>query len=51
MSPTVMIGTLGLVPYQAFNIEDLEEATNSFDSSNLIEDSPQGQVVSKGKKL
>lgn len=45
MSPTVMIGTLGLAPYQIFSIEDLEEATNSFDPSNLIEDGPQGQVL------
>lgn len=50
MSPTMMIGTLGLVPYQAFSIEDLEEATNSFDSSNLIEDGPQGQVA-YGKEI
>ncbi|KAG6481312.1 probable LRR receptor-like serine/threonine-protein kinase At1g14390 [Zingiber officinale] len=44
MSPTVMIGTLGLEPYQIFSIEDLEEATNSFDPSNLIEDGAQGQA-------
>lgn len=44
MSPTVMIGTLGLAPYQIFSIEDLEEATNSFDPSNLTEDGPQGQA-------
>ncbi|KAG6538331.1 hypothetical protein ZIOFF_003446 [Zingiber officinale] len=38
MSPTVMIGTLGLVPYQAFSIEDLEEAYKGWirDGSSVI---------------
>lgn len=44
MSHAMRIGTLGLMPYHVFSMEELEEATDSFDSSNLIEDGPRGQV-------
>lgn len=44
MSQGVIIGTLGITPYRNFTIEELEEATNGFDSSNLLLESPQGQV-------
>lgn len=43
MSQAVRIGTHGLTPYRVFTIEELEEATNGFDSSNLISDGPRGQ--------
>lgn len=35
-----------VTPYRIFTLEDLEEATNNFDHSNLIKDSAQGQVSS-----
>jgi len=44
MSQAVRIGALGLNPYRVFTMEELEEATNGFDSLNLISDGPQGQV-------
>ncbi|KAG0491782.1 hypothetical protein HPP92_005180 [Vanilla planifolia] len=43
MSLGVIIGTLGLTPYRIFTIEELEEATNGFDESNLLREGPQGQ--------
>ncbi|KAJ8505686.1 hypothetical protein OPV22_006572 [Ensete ventricosum] len=43
MSHAIRIGTLGQTPYRVFSMEELEEATNSFDPSNLIEDGPQAQ--------
>lgn len=48
MSQGVIIGTLGITPYRAFTIEELEEATNGFDSSNLISQGRQGQFF-KGR--
>lgn len=44
MSHAIRIGTLGQTPYRVFSMEELEDATNSFDPSNLIEDRPQAQV-------
>ncbi|CAL9767308.1 unnamed protein product [Musa acuminata subsp. burmannicoides] len=43
MSEAVRIGTLGLIPYRVFSMEELQQATNSFNPSNLIEDSARGQ--------
>ncbi|WOK93905.1 hypothetical protein Cni_G02606 [Canna indica] len=43
MSHPMRIGTLGLTPNRVFDMEELEEATNNFDPSNLLEDGPQGQ--------
>ncbi|ONK80907.1 uncharacterized protein A4U43_C01F23090 [Asparagus officinalis] len=43
MSQAVRIGTLGLTPYQVFTMEELDEATNGFEDSNLVSDGPQGQ--------
>ncbi|CAL9081540.1 unnamed protein product [Musa textilis] len=43
MSHAMRIGTLGLMPYHVFSMEELEDATDSFDSSNLIQDGPRGQ--------
>ncbi|KAJ8480232.1 hypothetical protein OPV22_023959 [Ensete ventricosum] len=37
-------GTLGSIPYRVFSMEELQEATNGFDPSNLLEDSARGQV-------
>lgn len=39
------IGTIGLMPYRVFSLEELEEATNDFDPGHLIEESPQGKVL------
>ncbi|KAH7657396.1 Non-specific serine/threonine protein kinase protein [Dioscorea alata] len=43
MSQAVRIGTIGLMPYRVFSLEELEEATNDFDPGHLIEESPQGK--------
>ncbi|KAH0461790.1 hypothetical protein IEQ34_009365 [Dendrobium chrysotoxum] len=43
MSQGVIIGTLGIIPYCVFTIKELEEATNGFDSSNLVSEGRQGQ--------
>lgn len=43
MSQGVIIGTLGIIPYRVFTIEELDEATNGFDSSNVISEGRQGQ--------
>lgn len=40
------LGAMEVTPYRVFTIEELEEATNNFDRSNLIKDSAQGQVSS-----
>lgn len=44
MSQAARVATLGLTPYRVFSLEELEEATDTFDPSNLIEDGPRGQV-------
>jgi hypothetical protein len=36
--------SIGLRPYNIFTIEEIEDATNKFDPSNLIEEGSQGQV-------
>lgn len=42
--PTTMgFGTLGLPPYHVFTLEEMEDATNNFDPSNLIAEGSQGQ--------
>ncbi|PKA64498.1 putative LRR receptor-like serine/threonine-protein kinase [Apostasia shenzhenica] len=43
MSQAVIIGTMGQTPYRVFTIEELDEATNGFDQSNLISGGPRGQ--------
>ncbi|XP_074558772.1 putative LRR receptor-like serine/threonine-protein kinase At1g14390 [Curcuma longa] len=35
--------SIGLTPYRVFSIEELKQATNNFDPSNLFEDSARGQ--------
>ncbi|ONK66446.1 uncharacterized protein A4U43_C06F8120 [Asparagus officinalis] len=44
MSQAVRIGTLGLTPYRVFTMEEIEEATNGFETLNLISDGAQGQM-------
>ncbi|KAK9935195.1 hypothetical protein M0R45_022306 [Rubus argutus] len=36
--------TLGLPPYRVFTLEEIEDATNNFDASNLMGEGSQGQV-------
>nr|XP_011463085.1 PREDICTED: probable LRR receptor-like serine/threonine-protein kinase At1g14390 [Fragaria vesca subsp. vesca] len=36
--------TLGLPPYRVFTLEEIEDATNNFDASNLMVEGSQGQV-------
>lgn len=36
--------TLGLPPYNVFTLEEMEDATNNFDPSNLVGDGSQGQL-------
>ncbi|WOK96898.1 putative LRR receptor-like serine/threonine-protein kinase [Canna indica] len=43
LSEAARMETIGLTPYRVFSMEELEEATNRFDPSNLIEDSARGQ--------
>lgn len=43
MSQGVIIERLGVTPYRVFTIEELDEATNGFDSSSLVSEGPQGQ--------
>lgn len=55
MSQGVRIGTLEVVPYRVFTMEELEEATNYFDQSNCIAEGPKGQFykgwLSDGSKV
>ncbi|MQL75558.1 hypothetical protein Taro_007962 [Colocasia esculenta] len=44
MAQAVRMGTLGLLPYRVFSMEELEEATDSFDSENLIGKDPGSQT-------
>ncbi|XP_020088179.1 probable LRR receptor-like serine/threonine-protein kinase At1g14390 [Ananas comosus] len=43
ISQAVRIGALEVMPYRTFTMEELEEATNGFDPSNLIKDNAKGQ--------
>lgn len=38
------MATFGLPPYQNFTLDEMEEATNNFDPSNLVGEGSQGQV-------
>ncbi|XP_077245832.1 putative LRR receptor-like serine/threonine-protein kinase At1g14390 isoform X1 [Tasmannia lanceolata] len=44
MSQAMRLGALGLPPYHAFTLEELEEATNNFEPSNLMGEGSQGQL-------
>ncbi|KAF3685060.1 hypothetical protein FXO37_00999 [Capsicum annuum] len=48
LSETRKLGLLGVPPYRMFVLDELREATNNFDISNLIGESSSGQIY-KGK--
>lgn len=41
---TMRTAALGLPPYTIFTLEEIEEATNNFDSVNLVGEGSQTQV-------
>ncbi|XP_057419370.1 probable LRR receptor-like serine/threonine-protein kinase At1g14390 isoform X2 [Lotus japonicus] len=41
---TTRLAAIGLPPYRIFTSEEIEDATNNFDASNLIEEGTQGQL-------
>jgi hypothetical protein len=41
---TTRVATLGLPPYRVFTLDEIEDATDNFDQSNLIGEGSQGQV-------
>lgn len=41
---TMRLASVGLPPYRIFTAEEIEDATNNFDSSNLLGEGSQGQV-------
>ncbi|KAG5604174.1 hypothetical protein H5410_025666 [Solanum commersonii] len=41
---TMRMVSLGLPPYHVFTLEEMEEATNSFDPTNLVGEGSQGQL-------
>ncbi|CAN1246105.1 Probable inactive leucine-rich repeat receptor-like protein kinase At3g03770 [Linum grandiflorum] len=48
ISQTTKLGTLGLPAYRTFSLEEIEDATNNFESSAFIGESSQGQMY-KGR--
>lgn len=42
------IGALGLPLYRTFSLEELEEATNNFHTSNFMGEGSHGQVFASG---
>lgn len=44
ISQTIKLGALGLPPYRTFSLEELEEATNNFDTSTFMGEGSQGQM-------
>lgn len=44
MSPEVRFGMLEQNPYRVFQIEDLEDATDNFDRSNVLHESSKFEV-------
>ncbi|KAL4195552.1 hypothetical protein AMTRI_Chr05g73860 [Amborella trichopoda] len=44
MPQMVRLGTIGLPPFRKFSLEEIEDATDNFDSSNLIGEGSQGQL-------
>ncbi|KAL2519404.1 Leucine-rich repeat protein kinase family protein [Abeliophyllum distichum] len=45
---SMQLTSLGLPPYHVFSLEEMEDATNNFDPSNLVGEGLQGQVY-KGR--
>lgn len=46
ISQTMKLGALGLPAYRTFSLEELEYATNNFESSAFMGEGSQGQVKS-----
>ncbi|KAI3429141.1 Protein kinase domain-containing protein [Psidium guajava] len=44
MPQTMRLATLGLPPYHVFTLEEIDDATNSFDPCNLMGEANQGQI-------
>ncbi|KAF9661222.1 hypothetical protein SADUNF_Sadunf19G0045800 [Salix dunnii] len=44
ISQTTKLGALGLPPYRTFSLEEIEEATNNFDTSAFMGEGSQGQM-------
>ncbi|KDP39660.1 hypothetical protein JCGZ_02680 [Jatropha curcas] len=44
ISQTMKLGTLGIPAYRTFSLEELEEATNNFDTSAFMGEGSQGQM-------
>ncbi|KAJ6697224.1 hypothetical protein OIU85_003577 [Salix viminalis] len=44
VSQTTKLGALGLPPYRTFSLEEIEEATNNFDTSAFMGEGSQGQM-------
>uniref|UniRef100_A0A6M2EJI0 Protein kinase domain-containing protein n=1 Tax=Populus davidiana TaxID=266767 RepID=A0A6M2EJI0_9ROSI len=44
ISQTMKLGALGLPAYRTFSLEELEEATNNFDTSAFMGEGSQGQI-------
>ncbi|XP_028804592.1 probable LRR receptor-like serine/threonine-protein kinase At1g14390 [Neltuma alba] len=41
---TMRLSALGLPPYRIFTSEEIEDATNNFDPSNLVSEGPKGKI-------
>lgn len=48
ISQTMKLGALGLPAYRTFSLEELEEATNNFDTSAFMGEGSKGQVCYSG---
>ncbi|KAK7824959.1 putative lrr receptor-like serine/threonine-protein kinase [Quercus suber] len=44
VAETIRLAALGLPPYRVFTLEEIEDATNNFDPTNLIGEGSQGQL-------
>lgn len=47
VSQATRLGALGLPAYRMFSLEELEEATDSFDTSTFLDQGSHGQVCTK----
>ncbi|RYQ97961.1 hypothetical protein Ahy_B08g094033 isoform B [Arachis hypogaea] len=44
VSQTMKFGSVGLPPYRAYSLEEIEVATNNFDSARFMGEGSQGQL-------